>query len=132
MFVSKEKYNEVEEELRICQHNKGKILEGWNKVVAELGKERKENEALRTEIEDLNAVIYEQTTEIAALKVKYTEAVQKNFELAEILENLKEKNTEAKNKKFWSKVCTACGYQISTNSLFSNCPRCGAKVEEHR
>ena len=134
MFVSKEKYNELEEELRICQHNKGKILEGWNKVTAELAKERKENESLRTEVENLNDVIYEQTTEIAELKVKYTEAVQKNFELAKTLADLKEKNKDlkAESKRYWSSVCTICGYQTMTNTLFSNCPRCGAKVEENR
>ena len=85
MFVSKEKYKRLEEELQRSEDARRKIADDWYRTASrnsELGVKVKFVEA---ENERLKARIKEAEAEIAELKEKYTAAVHKNFELSEIL-----------------------------------------------
>ena len=85
MFVSKEKYKQLEKDLGYSEEARKTLAKDWIDATMQNSELKHKVEGLKKEIEDLENVIYDQTTEIAELKEKYTAAVHKNFELSEIL-----------------------------------------------
>ena len=85
MFVSLKKYKQLEKELGYSEEAIKTLAKDWINATMQNSELKHKVEGLEKEIEDLENVIYDQTTEIAELKEKYAAAVHKNYELAELL-----------------------------------------------